>query len=299
MLEPTPASLPSASSLPLRTIVQEDIDAVLNVSTEDLYLDMRERQVDFVSPATFCPGASYLPYRRYLVDWMSDVGEQCRLHNTTVHVSVLYLDKIFRSAEVPRSQWQLLATACISVAAKYEEAEEHCPQIPDLLQLTKLAHAGHTSLTFREGEVEVLRRLGWRLRAFPPLHVAGYFLSKGVCFEDDTWQGRSLIERIPKYIKKYVEFFCNLTLQDYSFQQYLPTQLAAAILFASRVALQIEPRWRPELARLTGYEERDVVGPFHHVWSYYEDQFPGHGSRSISPRSVTAVGDVQAVTQVL
>jgi hypothetical protein len=255
--------------------------------TDDLFEDMKERQVEYVSPGSYRPKASYLPYRRYLVDWMSDVGDQCRLHPSTVHVSILYLDKIFRSREIPRGQWQLLATACISVAAKYEEAEEHCPPIPELLRLTKLANAGHTSLSFREGELEVLRYLGWKLRAVPPIHVIGYHLSKGVCFEEDSWQGRELIDKIPKYIKKYADFFCNLTLQDYSFQRYLPTHLAAAILLASRVALQLEPRWRPELVRLTGYEEVDFLDCFHHVWTYYEEQFPGHGSRAISPRSVT------------
>mmetsp|Transcript_23158 Transcript_23158/g.28414 ORF Transcript_23158/g.28414 Transcript_23158/m.28414 type:complete len:277 (+) Transcript_23158:701-1531(+) len=243
--------------------------------------------IDYVSPASYYPNASYLPYRRYLVDWMSDVGEQCRLHNTTVHVSILYLDKIFRSRDIPHSHWQLLATACISVAAKYKEAEEHCPPIPELLQLTKLSAAGHNPLSFREGEVEVLRYLGWRLRAVPPLHMIGYFLSKGATFGDDTWQGRSLIEKIPKYVKKYAEFFSNLTLQEYAFQQYLPSHLAAAILLASRVALQLQPRWRPELARLTGYDEHEIIDVFQHVWSYYEEQFPGHGSRSISPKSVT------------
>lgn len=257
------------------------------MDTHDLYIDMKDRQIDYVSPETYSPKASYLPYRRYLVDWMSDVGEQCRLHNSTVHVSVLFLDKIFRSRDIPRGQWQLLATACISLAAKYEEAEEHCPQIPELLHLTKLNNAGHTSLTFREGELEVLRYLGWRLRATPPIHVVGYFLQKGATFVDDTWQDRALIEKIPKYVKKYADFFCNLTLQEYSFQQYLPTHLGAAILYASRVALQLEPRWRPELTRLTGYEENQLLDCFQHVWSYYEEQFPGHGSRSISPRSVT------------
>ena len=260
---------------------------MLNLSSTDLYQDMGERQEDFVSPTTYNPNAPYLPYRRYLVDWMSDVGEQFKLHSTTIHVGVLYLDKIFRTAEIPRSQWQLLATACLSVAAKYEEAEEHCPPIPDLLRVTKLSNAGHTSLSFREGELEVLRHLGWRLRAFPALHVTNYFLCKGVCFEDDTWQGRDLIHKIPRYVKKYAEFFCNLTLQDYAFQQYLPTKLAAAVILASRVALQLEPRWRPELIRLTGYEEEEISGMFQHVWGYYEEQFPGHGSRSISPRSVT------------
>ena len=262
--------------------------------TEDLFNDMRERQVDYVSPATYTTNSSYLPYRRYLVDWMSDVGEQCRLHNSTIHVSILYLDKIFRGRDIPRGQWQLLATACISVAAKYGEAEEHCPPIPDLLRLTKLSNAGHTSLSFREGELEVLRYLGWKLRAVPPIHAVGYFLSKGATFQDDSWQGRALIEKIPKYVKKYAEFFCNLTLQEYSFQQYLPTHLAAAIILASRVALQLEPRWRPELARLTGYDELEIIDVFHHVWTYYEEQFPGHGSRAISPRSVTNTVEMYA-----
>ena len=267
--------------------LQENTDETLGVCTEDLFIDMCERQCDYVSPATYSPQASYIPYRRYLVDWMSDVGEQCQLHSTTVHVSILFLDKIFRTRDIPRSHWQLLATACLSIAAKYEEAEEHCPAIPDLLRLTKLSSVGHTSLTFRDGEVEALRHLGWKLRAVPPLHVMGYFLSKGTTFEDDTWQGRGLIEKIPKYVKKYAEFFCNLTLQEYSFQQYLPTHLAAAILLASRVALQITPQWRPELHVLTGYEESEITTAFKHVWSYYEEQFPGHGTRSISPRSVS------------
>jgi hypothetical protein len=278
----------SPSILTTLSHMKTSIDEQLNVCTEDLFHDLCERQVDYVSPSTYAPGAAYLPYRRYLVDWMSDVGEQCRLHNSTVHVSILFLDKVFRTRDIPRAQWKLLATACISIAAKYEEAEEHCPPIPDLLQLTKLSSAGHTSLSFREGEVEVLRYLGWRLRAVPPLHVVGYLLAKGVTFVDDTWQGRALIEKIPRYVKKYAEFFCNLTLQEYAFQQYLPTQLAAAILLASRVALQLEPRWRPELVRLTGSEESEIAPIFQHVWSYYEEQFPGHGSRSISPRSVTA-----------
>eukprot|EP00522_Entomoneis_paludosa_P003318 CAMPEP_0172471898 /NCGR_PEP_ID=MMETSP1065-20121228/68057_1 /TAXON_ID=265537 /ORGANISM="Amphiprora paludosa, Strain CCMP125" /LENGTH=334 /DNA_ID=CAMNT_0013230013 /DNA_START=424 /DNA_END=1428 /DNA_ORIENTATION=- len=264
-----------------------NLDVELNMHTADLYRDMQERQVDYVCPTAYNPSATFLPYRRYLVDWMSDIGEQFRLHSTTIHVAVLYLDKIFRSSEIPRSQWQLLATACLSVAAKYEEAEEHCPPIPDLLRSTKLANAGHTSLSFREGELQVLRRLGWRMRAFPALHVTNYFLGKGVVFTDDLWQGRELISKIPKYVKKYAEFFCNLTLQDYAFQQYLSTKLGAAVILAARVALQLEPRWRPELIRLTGYEEDDISPIFTHVWSYYEEQFPGHGSRSISPRSVT------------
>ena len=224
---------------------------------------------------------------------------------------MLFLDKILRSRDIPRADWQLLATACISLASKYEEAEEHCPPIPDLLVVTKLEKQ-HTSLSFRDGECEVLGYLQWQLRAITPLHVVGFFLSNGVTFTNDLWQGRALIEKIPKYVKKYAEFFCNLCLQEYSFQQvkncvwrydlpsasltpspphptqqYAPSHLAAAIILSSRVALQVEPRWRDELTALTGYNEDSISKTFTHVYSYYEEQFPGHGGvRSTSPKSV-------------
>jgi len=177
--------------------IEIPIDEEINMCAEDLYIEMRNVQHDFVSPETYAPCASYLPYRRYLVDWMSDVGEQCRLHNTTVHVSILLLDKIFRSKEIPRNRWQMFATACISIAAKYEEAEEHCPPIPDLLQLTKLNQTGHTSLSFRDGEVEVLMLLGWRLRAIPPLHIMNYYLAKVSHFV-------MILGKIENLLKKYL-----------------------------------------------------------------------------------------------
>lgn len=97
---------------------QENMDETLGMQTSDLYASMLQTQTDYVSPQSYSPTSSYIPYRRYLVDWMSDVGEQCSLHTSTVHCGILYLDKIFREREVPRESWQLLATACLSVAAK-------------------------------------------------------------------------------------------------------------------------------------------------------------------------------------
>ena len=98
------------------------------MTTSDLYDSMKLVQSEYVSASTHNPSASYLPYRRYLVDWMSDVGEQFNLHQTTIHTAILYLDKIFREQDgakpPPRQKWQMLATACITCASKYEEAEE-------------------------------------------------------------------------------------------------------------------------------------------------------------------------------
>lgn len=270
---------------------RSSIDEMLNIDTRDLYLSMQEMQVDYVSPATYNPTASYVSFRRYLVDWMTSVAETFQLHDSTIHVSVLFLDKILRSRnDIPRSQWQLLATACISLAAKYEEAEEHCPHIPDLLRVTKLSNAGHTSLSFREGEIKVLKLLNWKLRAVPAIHVVGYFTATGVIFDDDRWHNQAPPAKVSASLYKFAIFFSNLTLQQYCFAQYFPTHLAAAIILASRFAVKVQPYWRPELTTLTGYVESDIEECFLRIWDSYSVQFPNHVTtyRSISPRSVVA-----------
>ena len=267
----------------------QTIDEILNIDTRDLYLEMKGMQGDYVSPKTYNPSASYLSFRRYLVDWMTSIGETFRLHESTIHVSVLFLDKILRSRnDIPRGQWQLLATACISLAAKYEEAEEHCPHIPDLLRVTKLSAVGHTSLSFREGELEVLKLLNWKLRAVPAIHFVGYFAAKNVVFADDRWHNRAPLCKVAASIEKFGTFFANLSLQQYEFSQYYPSHLAAAIVLASRVAVKIEPQWREELTKLTGYDRSDIDVCFRHIWHCYASQFPNHVTqyRSVSPRSV-------------
>ena len=54
-------------------------------------------------------------------------------------------------------------------------------------------------------------------------------------------------------MKKYGDFFADLCLQEYSFQQYPSSLLAAAVVMASRRALAIVPYWCPELSvRVSG-----------------------------------------------
>jgi hypothetical protein len=79
--------------------------------------------------------------------------------------------------------------------------------------------------------------------------------------------GKPLIEKVPRYIKKYTDFFADLCLQDYRFQQFAPSLLAAAIVAAARRALNIEPVWRTELIVLTDTKEPDAQKCFTNVRS--------------------------------
>lgn len=123
-------------------------------------------------------------------------------------------------------------------------------------------------------EIMVLNKLEWCLTAVTPLHFLGYYLSKGVLFEDDLMQGKPLVEKVPRYMQKYAEFFADLCLQEYSFQVYPPSLLSAAIITASRKALHVSPLWRHELTNLTGVTEQEIAPYMNHLWRHYLVSFP-------------------------
>ncbi len=64
-------------------------------------------------------------------------------------------------------------------------------------------------------------------------------IDQGVLFSDDTIAAQPLSVKVPRYMRKYMDFFADLCQQEFGFQQYRPTLLAAAIILASRTALKI------------------------------------------------------------
>lgn len=58
------------------------------------------------------------------------------------------------------------------------------------------------------------------------------------------WRGdvmayKPLVPELGRYMRKYTDFFADLALQEYSFAQYAPSLLAAAVVLAARKSLVI------------------------------------------------------------
>ena len=277
----------SATGAPSPAFNVTDMDKVWGVASKDVHELMRERENIH---RTYNPEAKWLQYRRVLVDWMCEAGDEFGLHISTMHVAVMYLDRLLHAVSVNRNELQLVAIACILIAAKYEEVEE---VVPTLSEMNRHAQWAFSAEAIQRMEFEVLRKLNWCLGTFTPLHFASYFMSKGVLFEADTMQGRSLAQKVPKYMKRYIEFFADLCLQDYAFQRFSPSMMAAAIVMASRKALGIRPLWRDELSTNTQYKKNDINPCFKAVWSCYRFNFPnapcasnGTENQDHSPTSV-------------
>ena len=177
------------------------------------------------------------------MDWIAETSEDLKLDITTVHVAALYLDRVLLKAHdassgrclIPRHLWQLVAMVCLRVAGKFEEREEDVTgdangmlcvageqRVNAVEAFTRHLGDAAKSVTpaqIREWEIFVLEQLGWHLSSVTPVHCLTYFQGRGVVFQDDSWNGKPVIDKIPRYVKKYNDFFANLCLQDYFYTQ--------------------------------------------------------------------------------
>ena len=97
---------------------------------------------------------------------------------------------------------------------------------------------------------------------------------QGLVFPDDTMTGKPPVPEVHAYVKKYLDFFAELVCQTVEFQAYLPSLQAAAIVVATRRAVNLQPNWAPGLEEVLQYTSSDVQTPFLHLWLHYARAFP-------------------------
>lgn len=114
---------------------------------------------------------TYAKFRVAVVEWMLEVCEYFSLHATTAHAAAAYLDRLQPSDRFKQKEWQLLAVCCIIVSAKYNESEEHVPDLYTLEEITKQRLPNETVLNY---ELWILKKIGWKLNGgFPPSSRCG------------------------------------------------------------------------------------------------------------------------------
>merc|ERR1719414_2712017 len=79
------------------------------------------------------PDITY-PMRAILVDWLVEVGEEYKLNQETIYLAVNYIDRFLSYMSVQRAKLQLVGTACMFIAAKYEEI--YPPDVTEFVYIT-------------------------------------------------------------------------------------------------------------------------------------------------------------------
>lgn len=156
--------------------------------------------------------------RKEALDWIYKAHAHYRFGALSVCLAVNYLDRFLSLYELPRGKkWcvQLLAVACLSIAAKMEEV--NVPLTVDL-QVADPKFV-FESKTIKRMELLVLSTLKWRIQACTPCSFIDYFLGK--MNNVDMIPLGSLIYRSIQFILK--------TMKGIDFLEFRPSEISAAV----------------------------------------------------------------------
>ncbi|XP_028757347.1 cyclin-D4-1-like isoform X1 [Neltuma alba] len=155
--------------------------------------------------------------RKEAIDWIEKVRAHFRFGPLCAYLSINYMDRFLSLYELPKGKsWsmQLLAVACLSLAAKLEENE--VPLCVDL-QVAESKFI-FEARTIKRMELLILSTLKWRMQAISPFSFIDHFLNK---INEDQTPLRSSASTSIQLILNIVRGIDSL--------EFKPSEIAAAV----------------------------------------------------------------------
>ena len=224
----------------------------------------------------------YGAQRGALIEWVVDVCEHCRLSLTTANLAVVLCDRVLLRTSVPEISLQLVAGACVAIAAKFEEAEQ---AVPTFSRIRAMTHSLFSVTLFKKMEIAVLTELGWKLSVPTASHfldaflvraggglVAGDALEGPASFAaglapDAAWQPTAATRRRLAHL---IVLMHNISISCFDFfAAHKPSAMAASILLCSRMALGVRAAWPARLEEVTGYSADGLHPCAAAIWREY------------------------------
>ncbi|KAF7809938.1 Cyclin-D1-1 [Senna tora] len=163
--------------------------------------------------------------REEAINWILKVQDYYSFRPETAYLSVNYLDRFLLSHSLPRDRgWpmQLLAVACVAVAAKMEE--RRVPLLLDLQTMEPRRRVLFKPKTVQRMELLVMATLRWRLRCVTPFDFAPLFVAKL------SSSSSASIKTTLNHIISRVSHVINRTCLVTDFFEFRPSTIAAAAL---------------------------------------------------------------------
>lgn len=219
----------------------------------DIHEVLRKKELTL---AHYKASSPQLALRRYLVDWLAIIFEKMGSSYGILHLSVSLMDFFMDNHDIPEPQLHLVALTCFLLAAKFDEIEN---RIPTIEQLNSFVHNSFERAEFHEMELLLLDHFSWKIALPTSASFVDIFLVQSV-LRDDTHSDRPLNNCVKArvYVKKYVHYFLEISLQDHTFLSYKPSVVTAAAIAAARSCLHLSPIWNPALVNLTQYKYFDI-----------------------------------------
>ncbi|GAA0139989.1 kinase activator [Lithospermum erythrorhizon] len=178
--------------------------------------------------------------RGVLIDWLVEVAEEYKLLSDTLYMAVSYIDRYMSLNVIKRQRLQLLGVSSMLIASKYEEISP--PRVEDFCYITDNTYKKEEVVQM---EADVLKSLGFEM-GNPTIKT---FLRRftSIAQEDNETPNLNL-ESLACYL-------AELSLLDYACVKFLPSLVAAAVIFLTRFTLDPKSHpWSMDLQRGTAYK---------------------------------------------
>jgi cyclin A len=190
--------------------------------------------------------------RGILIDWLVEVAEEYRLVPETLHLSVNYIDRFLAQVPVIRSKLQLVGVTCMLIAAKFEEI--HPPAVDEFVYISDNTYSRDEILQM---ESLVLNRINFQLS----VATCKAFLSRLLKAATANDGCDSTTAHLSSYL-------CELTLQEYGFLKYRPSEIAAAAMCLALHTMRL-PSWTPLLEQTSMYSLAELAPCVQELWQTY------------------------------
>ncbi|XP_059281582.1 putative cyclin-A3-1 [Lycium ferocissimum] len=182
--------------------------------------------------------------RGILVDWLVEVSEEYKLLSDTLYLTVSYLDRFLSMNVISRQKLQLLGVSSMLIAAKYEEISP--PHVEDFCYITDNTYTKEEVVKM---EAHVLKSLKFEM-GNPTVKT---FLRRFTGVAQVDYKSPNLQLEFLGY------YLAELSMLDYSCVKFLPSLVAASVIYLSRFTLRPnEHPWSLALKQYSGYKASDL-----------------------------------------
>jgi len=221
-----------------RQAVPEPVICVTDYADE-IFAHARERELEYLPKCNYMEKQTDIsfPMRSILVDWLIEVSEEFELETETTYLACNYVDRFLSYMSVQRAKLQLVGTASMFIASKYEEIYPK--------DLAKWVYI--TDDTYNKRQVLKMEKLILGVLKFsvsvPTAHYFVTHLAKMAGCNDKT--------------TSLAQYLAELTLLDgETYLCHLPSVIGAAAVALARHTMGFAA-WDPAMAVRTGYSVAD------------------------------------------
>ncbi|KAI3382560.1 hypothetical protein SNEBB_003710 [Seison nebaliae] len=226
-----------------KNIVQYSPDNIITMGYGYYEFDMLRVQQQ-LAKTSMIPVNDRTPhrYRMTIVDWIVEVCDEYSMHTEVAYLAVAYADRYLSKREIPKNKLQLLAIACILIAAKYEEI--YPPEMSDCIFVTEKSY---DASQICQMEISILKEIDFKTAVITPLFFMKYYLKKSPV-------------PIPRKIEFLIRFVLEYLMGNgeayYSIDSGMLT--AATIYFACTLYNETHLWSRMNMTLITGYKFENV-----------------------------------------